>query len=127
MAVWIGACAVLLLGLLRWQHRALPLEGKVWLGTALIFAGGMAWRDSDLLLAFNMLAVLGSLVLLAMNLNRLHSPGIALARIRDLILSVLHTGIATATGAVPLSFIDAKLGPDDDAAAATAPMGFETL
>lgn len=110
MAVWIGACAVLLLALLRWQRRKLPLEGKVWLVTAVIFAGGMAWRDSDLLLAFDMLAVLASLVLLAMSLNRLHAPGVALARIRDLILGALRTGLDTATGAVPLSLIDAKLG-----------------
>ena len=63
MAVWIGACAVLLLALLRWQRRKLPLEGKVWRVTAVIFAGGMAWRDSDLLLAFDMLAVLAGVVL----------------------------------------------------------------
>lgn len=109
LALWIAAFAVLLVGLVRQQGRSLPAESWLWLAAALTFAASMAWRDSELLYAFNLVAMLGALALLAMSLNAIPVPGIALARMRDLIASALGTGLDVVAGAVPLALRDADL------------------
>jgi hypothetical protein len=109
LAVWMGAFAALLVVLVRQQGRVLSTESWLWLSAALTFAASMAWRDSELLDAFNLLAMLGGLALLAMSLNAIPVPGISLARVRDLIVSAFGTGLDVVAGAVPLSLRDAQL------------------
>jgi hypothetical protein len=53
--------------------------------------------------------MLAALVLLAMSMNAIPVPGLALARVRDLIRAAFGTGLDVATGVVPLLLRDAEL------------------
>lgn len=106
---WMVLFAATLVVIVRRDGRSLSREGAAWLGVALLLAAAQAWRDADELHAFNLLAMLGALGLLAMSLNALPVPSLALARVRDLVRAAVGTGLAVATGAVPLALHDAKL------------------
>jgi hypothetical protein len=63
--VWLLAL-VMVAGLLSWQAKLPLLSGARWLAIpALLFAAGIAWRDSQVLLTVNVLAVLLTLGLAA--------------------------------------------------------------
>lgn len=63
--LWLLA-ALIVAGLLTWQARLPLLGGSRWLAIpALLFAAGIAWRDSQALLVVNLLAVLLTLSLAA--------------------------------------------------------------
>lgn len=106
---WMVLFAATLIVIVRRDGRSLSREGAAWLGVALLLAAAQAWRDADVLHAFNLLAMLGALGLLAMSLNALPVPSLALARVRDLLRAAFGTGLAVATGAVPLALRDAEL------------------
>ncbi len=110
LGVWLGAFAALVVVLAQQQRRRLSAESRLWLAVALTFAACMAWRDSELLHAFNLLAMLGALVMLAMSLNAIPVAGVGIARMRDLIVSGFGTALEVSFGAVPLAFRDAELG-----------------
>jgi hypothetical protein len=95
--------------LLRQNGRPLSREGVIWLAVAVLFAAGLSWRDAELLQFFDVLAMLTALVLLAMSIGAIPVPGLATARIRDLIRAAFGTGIDVATGVLPLVLRDAEL------------------
>jgi hypothetical protein len=109
LLVWIVAFAAIATLLLRQAGRPLSPESSIWLAAAVLFAAGLAWRDSEVLLVFDVLAMLAALVLLALSLNAIPVPGLAFARVRDLIGAGLGTGLGVATGVVPLLISDAEL------------------
>lgn len=109
LLVWIVVFAMITIALVRHAERPLASESSVWLAVAVLFAAGLSWRDSEVLLVFDLLAMLTALVLLAMSLNAIPVPGLALARVRDLIWAGLGTGVGVATGVIPLLMSDAEL------------------
>jgi hypothetical protein len=109
LLIWMLQFAAIVAALVRRDGRPLSREGSIWLGAAVFFAGGLSWRDSGLLHFFDVLAMLSSLVLLAMSMNAIPVPGLVAARVRDLIRGAFGTGISVAAGAVPLLLHDAEL------------------
>jgi hypothetical protein len=109
LLVWMAAFAAIAIALVRQGGRPLSRESSLWLAVAVFFAAGLSWRDAELLLFFDALAMLTALVLLAMSLGARPVPGLALARVRDLIRAALGTGLDAATGVVPLVMRDAEL------------------
>jgi hypothetical protein len=118
LLVWMVVLATIALALLRQDRRPLSRESGIWLAVAVLFAAGLSWRDADLLQFFDVLAMLSALVLLAMSIDAIPVPGLALARMRDLIRAGLGTGLEVVTGVVPLLMRDAELhtalGPSHD-------------
>ena len=109
LLVWIIAFAAIATLLLRHGSRARSPESSIWLAVAVLFAAGLSWRDSEVLLVFDVLAMLTALALLALSLNAIPVPGLATARVRDLIRAGLGTGFDVATGVIPLLMSDAEL------------------
>ncbi|MGH7690557.1 MAG: DUF4153 domain-containing protein, partial [Gemmatimonadaceae bacterium] len=102
LLVWMAAFAGVVLVLVRQNRRPLSLETGSWLAVAVLFAAGLSWRDSDMLTFFTVLAMLTALTLLAMALGASPVPGLASARVRDLIDAAFKTGLDVAAGVVPL-------------------------
>jgi hypothetical protein len=90
LLVWIVGFATVVIVLLRHAGRLLSPESSVWLAVAVLFAAGLSWRDAEVLLVFDLAAMLTALVLLAMSINAIPVPGLALARVRDLIRTRLE-------------------------------------
>ena len=65
---------------MRQSGRPLSPESRGWLAVAVLFAAGVAWRDSEVLQFFDVLAMLTALVLLAMSLAAIPVAGLAFAR-----------------------------------------------
>ncbi|HVB31199.1 MAG TPA: DUF4173 domain-containing protein [Gemmatimonadaceae bacterium] len=108
LLVWMAAFAGIATALVRRSGRVLSRESGIWLTVALLSAAGPLWRDADMLQFFDVLAMLAALVLLAMSINAIPVPGLALARVRDLIRAAFGTGLEVAMGAVPLLLRDAE-------------------
>ena len=109
LLVWMTVFASIAIALVRQNGRRLSHESSIWLTVAVLFAAGLSWRDADMLQAFDVLAMLTALGLLAMSINAIPVPGLALARVRDLIRAAFGTGLDVATGVVPLLLRDAEL------------------
>ena len=109
LLVWMAALAVAIAVLMHRVGRPLSAEGYAWLATAVLFAGGLSWRDSEMLYAFDLLAMLSALGLLALSVSTVPVPGLASARIRDLVRAAFGTGLDVATGAPRLLIRDAEL------------------
>ena len=118
LLIWMAVFATIVFALLRQNGRPLSRESGIWLAVAVLFAAGLSWRDADMLQFFDVLAMLTALVLLAMSIDAIPVPGLALARVRDLIRAAFGTGLEVATGVVPLLMRDAELhtavGPSHD-------------
>jgi hypothetical protein len=108
LLVWIVGFAAIAAVLVRQAGRPLAAESGIWLAVAVLFAAGLSWRGSEVLLVFDRLAMLTALVLLALSLNAIPVPGLALARVRDLIRAGFGTGLDVATGIIPLLISDAE-------------------
>lgn len=98
LLVWMAVFATIVAALVRQDGRRLSRESITWLAVSVLFAGGLSWRDADMLQFFDVLAMLSALVLLAMSINAVPVPGLALARVRDLIRAAFGTGLDVATG-----------------------------
>ncbi len=109
LLAWMAAFAAVATALVRQGGRPLAAESRAWLAVAVVFAAGLSWRDADLLQAFDVLAMLAALTLLALSLGASPVPGLALARVRDLVRAATVTGLEVATGVVPLLLRDAEL------------------
>ena len=109
LVVWMVVFATITIVLVRQSGRTLSPESTIWLAVAVLFAAGLSWRDADMLQFFDVLAMLTALVLLAMSIDAIPVPGLALARVRDLIRAAFGTGVDVATGVVPLLLRDAEL------------------
>lgn len=120
LLAWMVVFAAILVALVRQSRRPLSRESSSWLAVAVLFAAGLSWRDAEVLQFFDVLAMLAALVLLAMSLDALPVPALALARVRDLIRAAFETGLEVATGVVPLLMRDAEfhgtLRPSSDGA-----------
>ncbi|MHB2033336.1 MAG: DUF4153 domain-containing protein, partial [Gemmatimonadaceae bacterium] len=108
LLVWMAAFTTIAAALVRRSGRTLSRESGLWFAAALLAAAGPSWRDANMLQFFDVLAMLTALVLLAMSINAIPVPGVALARVRDLIRAAFGTGVEVATGAVPLFARDAE-------------------
>lgn len=108
LLAWMLVFATIAIVLVRQFGRPLSNESGIWLTVAVLFAAGVSWRDAEVLLFFDFLAMLTALVLLAMSLNAIPAPGLARARVRDLIRAAFGTGIDVATGVIPLLVRDAE-------------------
>jgi hypothetical protein len=108
LLAWMIAFAVVTLWLAGRRGRPLSAESGAWLAVAVLFAAGISWRDAEMLQVFDMLAMLVALGLLAMSLGGVPVPGLALARVRDLIRAAFGTGLDVAAGAIPLVLRDAE-------------------
>jgi uncharacterized protein DUF4153 len=109
LLVWMIGFATLAIALVRQHGRPLSPESSSWLAVAVLFAAGLSWRDAAMLQFFDVLAMLTALVLLAMSLDAIPVPGLALARVRDLIRATFGTARDVAAGVVPLLMRDAEL------------------
>ncbi len=109
LLIWMLQLAATVIALVKRDGRPLAREGRLWLGVAVLFAAGLSWRDADLLHFFDVLAMLSALVLVATSIGAIPVPGLAAARVRDLIRAAFGTGLSVATGAVPLLLHDAEL------------------
>ncbi len=109
LLAWLVVFAGVAIGLTKQGGRSLSTESMIWLAIAALSAAGLSWHDADLLTFFDMLAMLTALTLLGMSLNAVPVPGLALARVRDLIEAAFGTGLEVATGLVPLLARDAEL------------------
>ncbi len=109
LLVWMVVFATIAIALVRQNGRPLSHESSIWIAVAVLFAAGLSWRDAEILHVFDVLAMLTALVLLAMSINAIPVPGLALARVRDLIRAAFGTGLDVATGVVPLLMRDAEL------------------
>ena len=109
LLVWMVMFAITAIVLVRQNRRPLARESKIWLAVAVLFAAGLSWRDADMLRFFDLLAMLSALVLLALSIDAIPVPGLALARVRDLIQAAFGTGLDVATGGFPLLLRDAEL------------------
>lgn len=108
LLVWMTALTAVVVVLVRQTGRTLSRESAVWLAVAVLCAAGLSWRDADVLQAFDFLAMLAALVLLAMSMGATPVPSLAVARVRDLIRAAFGTGLDVATGVVPLLVRDAE-------------------
>lgn len=109
LLVWMVVFATIAIALVRQNGRPLSQESSIWLAVAVLFVAGLSWRDSEVLQFFDVLAMLTALVLLAMSIAAIPVPGLALARVRDLIRAAFGTGLDVATGVVPLLLRDAEV------------------
>lgn len=109
LLVWMVAFAAIAIALVRQSGRPLSRESRLWLAVAVLFAAGPSWRDAEVLQVFDVLAMLAALVLLAMSVDAIPVPGLALARVRDLIRAAFGTGLDVATGVFPLVLREAEL------------------
>ncbi|MEX2177805.1 MAG: DUF4173 domain-containing protein [Gemmatimonadaceae bacterium] len=109
LLAWMVAFATIVIALVRQSGRTLSRESSIWLAVAVLFAAGLSWRDAEVLQFFDVVAMLTALGLLALSLNAIPVPGLALARVRDLIRAAFGTGLDVATGVVPLVIRDAEL------------------
>lgn len=108
LLVWMAAFAAIATALLRRSGRVRSRASGLWLTVAVLSAACPSWRDANMLQFFDVLAMLAALVLLAMSLNAIPVPGVAVACVRDLIRAAFGTGLEVATGAVPLFLRDAE-------------------
>ena len=67
--LWIGLAAVVLVSLTRRARETPGIEESGWLLTAMLFACLIAWRDSGILQAFDMLAAVGALAMAAITIR----------------------------------------------------------
>jgi len=109
LLVWMVLFATIAIALVRQSGRPLSRESRIWLAIAVLSAAGLSWRDADMLQFFDVLAMLTALVLLATSIDAIPVPGLALARVRDMIRAAFGTGLDVATGVVPLLMRDAEL------------------
>ena len=102
LAIWVAILALAALSLTWSAGRRVPKEAALWLGTAVLLASCLVWRDTEALRFFDIVATMGVLGLAAISLR---DPGLALAapRLRDTMWAGLAVALSTARGIVPLA------------------------
>jgi hypothetical protein len=102
LALWIGVLALATLSLTWNAGRRVPRESALWLAAAVLLAALTAWRASDALRAFDVLATVGALGFAAVSLR---DPRRAL--LAERLRETLWAGVAVvrnvARGIVPLA------------------------
>src|SRR6058998_1571162 len=69
LTLWMATLALIFVHATRQRGERLTGEQRAWLGTALFFAAAFAWRDSESLLFYDFVAMLGALAMLAATTN----------------------------------------------------------
>jgi hypothetical protein len=106
--LWLAVLALSLVSLAWRDGRRVPPETAAWLGLAIVWGGGMAWRGSSSLQLLDFLAALFALGMAAVSLG---DPRTALLaeRMRDTVWAGVRVIRSVAIGAVPLALRDATL------------------
>jgi hypothetical protein len=104
--VWIATVALGVVSLLRRAERPISEETTAWLVTAVLFAFGFAWRNSDALLFLDFWAVIGSLGMAALSSHDARSALFA-RRLRDTIAGAAAIVRGVLVGVLPLAFREA--------------------
>ena len=102
--LWVAVLALTVVSLVWRAERNLSGEARAWLIAALLFSGGLTWRDADTLQAANLLAVVASLAMVAVVLNQ-PSAALFAERLRD-----TASGVAGLTGRVIQGILPVVLG-----------------
>jgi hypothetical protein len=100
--LWIALLAAGAVALCHRADRPLSREATGWLVVAVLFAAGLAWRESDLLDFVDLLAAFGALAMAAIALSE-RRAGLFAARLRDTIWAMANIVRSTALGVVPLA------------------------
>ncbi|HEX5973032.1 MAG TPA: DUF4173 domain-containing protein [Gemmatimonadaceae bacterium] len=100
--LWIALVGLAALAIARRDQRATPREAVGWLVVALLAAGGLAWRASEELMAFDFLATLLALGLAAMALGQPRAAVLD-ARLRDTVWTGARVLRDVLIGALPLT------------------------
>jgi hypothetical protein len=108
-ALWIAVIALTLVALVWHAGRALPRESALWLVSAVAFASCLAWRNSEILNFFDVVATIGCLALAVVRL-RDRRAGILAERMRDTIVGVARARLETAFGILPLALRELAAG-----------------
>ncbi|MCY7379632.1 MAG: hypothetical protein LH467_09880, partial [Gemmatimonadaceae bacterium] len=106
--IWLTLLACSLLALAQRAGRKMTRESGAWLGTAVVFGAGMAWREAEHLRVFDFLTTLFALRMAALALG---SPRSALRaqRLRDTLWAAVGAIRSIAAGLAPLLFGEASL------------------
>ena len=101
--LWIAALALSIAAITQWRAVDLTGGGRWLIGPAIIFAAGLAWRDSFTLQACNFLAVLIALALVA---YRARDGRVRVAGLVDYTAALVVAGVNACFGALSLVFGD---------------------
>jgi len=101
--LWIAALALSIAAITQWQAVDLRGGGRWLIGPAVLFAAGLAWRDSFALQACNFLAVIIALALVA---YRGRSGRVRVAGFIDYTAALIVAGVNACFGALSLVFGD---------------------
>lgn len=99
---WLLTLAAVTAFLAKAAQRTLSKESILWMLGAIAFGGALAWRDSEVLLVFDFIAMLAALTLFALSVNSIPVHGLIGSTLRDLVRSAIGTGFSVATGAATL-------------------------
>lgn len=99
--MWIGLMTVSLVSLVWGSGRSVSREAGAWLAAAFVFSCGLAWRGSDTLQAFDVLATAASLAMAAVSLS--DRAALFARRLRDTVWALAAVAFRIAAGPVPLA------------------------
>jgi len=104
--LWIALAVFSAIGIARRIRGTVSFEATAWLATAFLFSMAIAWRDSETLVFFDYLAVLGAIMLAGVSFAR---PKAALfaERLRDTLSAVAVLARDVVAGVIPLALRDA--------------------
>ena len=100
--VWVTLVALGLTSLVGRADRSVAAGARGWLAVAVLFAAGLAWRDSEILQFFDLLASAAALGFAAVTIAEPHA-GLFAPRLRDSLLAALTVMQRTAKGILPLA------------------------
>jgi hypothetical protein len=106
MAVWSSAIVVALVTLARRRSDTVPADAR-WLAIpALALSVMFVLRNHDALVAYNVLALAGTLALLASALAPTQRFSLATSKVRDIVQSAFTVGVSVGFGMLPLVIAD---------------------
>ena len=100
--LWIGILGIAMVSATRRSGRDVSREATGWLITAVLFAAGLAWRDSSILQPLDVLATLGALAMAAIALGNSRAALLA-ERFRHTIWAAVALARVMAAGFIPLA------------------------
>ena len=109
MSVWTVAVVLALITLARRRHDAMPAEARWLLAPTVAIALLFAWRQSESLAAYNALALVGTLGLLASAVRASPDQALFTSRVRDVAQRLFSVGLGTAFGMPRLVVVDVSL------------------
>jgi hypothetical protein len=106
MTVWSVAIVAAMITLARRRYETVPGDARWLLFPALALSVLFAWRGAESLIAYNTLALFGTLGLLAVAISQSTEHGVLESRFRELAQSAFLIGISTFVGMIALLFSD---------------------